>query len=1628
MMRTSCDLTKANSEGDDRNIAQNGNDRHYWYSVKDMMTLLINARKNHLSYKNYEDDAGEDYCSLRPNDQRLFIADPYHESNFAQYLLDDIDQIIGNGVRTRRSWDDMPAQIVIPLLSGAHWRAIRIEINYVKKTISILWDDPYGEGCFLKKLKDKLIESIIMNASRLISKERLNECTLTTESITEVDKTLDQQGLGSNAWDCGPIIISNILDYIKNVNIKNTHFKEYSIKAISDINHEQQLIDLRNAHVKQYSEISGEHVLNVRLQSLRRDESFVAEDFVHKLESVVHPYQQQVAQLSPSKVNILFTLIETNRRVQQTEKYTELAIKEALDYINQHVIPISLDQHYDEEDFDINSINNLLQKRKSEFNKLLFAIGTDNFAKITESGKNFIDKSLFLLEIMYTGDEVTIITRPRRWGKTTNLDMLAKFFAIEVDEAGNPIKVNRYKDLFQNLRIGREYSHLVAEHQGKYPVIFFTFKNVKANKYKDIEANLVFEIKKLFKKFKYLVNSDKLDQDQKNDLNQYLNGKFGTEGIVRSLEFLSSLLKLHHGMNVYLFIDEYDALLNATYDTEEYENTLKLMRSILGNALKGNENLKKSVVTGITKIAKAGLFSDVNNIREYSILKSRYAEYFGFTGDEVQTLLQQAKITDQKIVNAIKEYYNGYNIGGCIIYNPWSIVNFLTDLELSSYWINTEGSVAGDRKLSTGLLITTQMQEQVRELINNCYEGNKKFVEITISPEVVLHQLRGDVAAIWTILAYGGYLSLSHKLINDDLTETYQARIPNREILGIYKQSISFWFRDVLEVDLAGIKCLNIENIEEFQSVVKKLLLQKATIIGDANESLFHSFIDGLYLLKGNTHLLSSEKKAGSGRIDSIYYPIKGKSEKIIIHEYKILRNTYTMQINAKIQEALWQVYEHFYFQEVVSKFNEFRYSNYQQVEIRGIVAFIDENNNNLGMRSLSVLHTMEETIRMLPFFESLKRDDLIKLKEYYTVNDFVQEYRKLGSLQEVLNQLDPLVEANNQRLRDLSSAIGRQELPRGHPKNTRYREDRASSSRKKAKLGEHYTITPSSYQDKHLTRYEKLLIKQGVFITLAPQCETRFELDRVVQHCGSITFFLEHSHNIHAFYISSLIDMINQNQIIADTIICLERKQYGNNLGMPDVVAIANYLEQGNALPAELQNLPIHYDALLYNVAKVRNIKVMGIEGKGLPYPKESLSYHQAREEYMLYQLSNIIKAGKKAIVLLGAQHASLIQKLVLLESNTNLILIPNYKDVAIPFLTYMYKFVEYLVQDFSWQIQELLYSESKSRFEVLKVKYGVKAPFDVFRGSDSEFRKAVLIKLHPDKNLRIDEASDDFAFVTHLREQLSKPFDVQNFINAQMQSIQSFIYKANIGFKLADTFVDATRLVYVPNLYNAQKALMDVAHIYSMYTGVNGYSALIISCDVINKFSQGEYTKAISQVITSISYMLLPTMLASFGVPCIGFGYSIGLTAYAGYNFVLNAYSFYNEFNQKDFKLNSNIAYQALAETLSATYLQTLYDFTVKAKEYEKTAYKVSLAEKGEFGDKLYEYIYSRVVDEKYHPQNNSKAKHIKVMDYDHCMEIIELKAEESDHYYCYNEEQEILDYIVIVGESYIEKVASL
>ncbi len=363
-------------------------------------------------------------------------------------------------------------------------------------------------------------------------------------------------------------------------------------------------------------------------------------------------------------------------------------------------------------------------------------VGTDDFKTLLFNSDVFVDKSLMIKELLEDSGDVILITRPRRWGKSLNMNMLQKFFEIEVDEDGRPLpegeKINNKLFWGGTVDLGfdetKELKPLkissianAIKRQGQFPVISINFKDVKGNSYQEIENGIKRQIIGLFLQHQYLEqyirdNTGLLQEVQKKELKKYFTGELSTDDLKISLKFLSELLFIHFGQKVYILIDEYDTPINSAYiefgnKPKEFENVLKIFRGMFGSALKTNPYLEKGVITGILRIAKANLFSDLNNVSEYTLLDEDFSKFYGFTKGEVDELL--TKVPTKTDPEKIKDWYNGYTFGGEVIYNPWSIMQCLAHKgKLDHYWLDSGGTSLIDKAL-----LSDEMQEDLQNLI-----------------------------------------------------------------------------------------------------------------------------------------------------------------------------------------------------------------------------------------------------------------------------------------------------------------------------------------------------------------------------------------------------------------------------------------------------------------------------------------------------------------------------------------------------------------------------------------------------------------------------------------------------------------------------------------------------------------------------------------------------------------------------------------------------------------------------------------------------------------------------------------------------------------------------------------------
>ena len=377
-------------------------------------------------------------------------------------------------------------------------------------------------------------------------------------------------------------------------------------------------------------------------------------------------------------------------------------------------------------------------------------IGSDDFKKLVIKN-SYVDKSLFVKDIIEDSHDVILITRPRRWGKSSNMSLLQTFLDLEVDKAGTPLpegqKTNpvyftggEVVDNFGRVQLPplQVASHAeTMQHLGQYPVIMTNFKDLGGDCYAKIVAGFKIKLRKTFDQHTYLLASSQLTETEKATFNRYLATDITEEEIEDSLSYLMACLYKHFNQKVWLLIDEYDSALHEAYTTfgnygansyqfsAEFEKVLKLFRKLLGAVLKSDKHLERGVVTGISRIAKANLFSTLNNFTEYGVLDKKFAPYYGFTQAEVDMLCQQQQISEE-LQQEIKEWYNGYSYGGLELYNPWSIARCLFDdaHELKNYW-----EESGSFGFLTKIMIDDAVQKEIQAFMQPPYIQDNLFVE-----------------------------------------------------------------------------------------------------------------------------------------------------------------------------------------------------------------------------------------------------------------------------------------------------------------------------------------------------------------------------------------------------------------------------------------------------------------------------------------------------------------------------------------------------------------------------------------------------------------------------------------------------------------------------------------------------------------------------------------------------------------------------------------------------------------------------------------------------------------------------------------------------------------------------------
>ncbi|OGT22205.1 MAG: hypothetical protein A3C55_05525 [Gammaproteobacteria bacterium RIFCSPHIGHO2_02_FULL_42_13] len=528
-------------------------------------------------------------------------------------------------------------------------------------------------------------------------------------------------------------------------------------------------------------------------------------------------------------------------------------------------------------------------------------IGYDNFREIIDHQLDFVDKSLFIKDIL---DDITtkvsLITRPRRFGKTLNLSMLQHFLAAEADHEPTA-------GLFDNLKIARVANGAYLKHQGQYPVIALTLKDVKHSSFSDALKAIALIMQKTFNQYYELLSRSEILPNEKNAFLRIVNLQADQIELMQSLAFLSTLIFKCYGKKPWLLIDEYDTPIQSGYLYNHYDEMIGFMRGMFGAALKTNPNFERAVITGILRVAKESLFSGLNNLKVCSILDERYSEYFGFTEEEMTALLEQADLLSQ--ADEIKKWYNGYLFGKTIVYNPWSVANCLNEGgKLRPYWVNTSDNLLVKQLFAVADNPTKIMLESLirNEPVETLVDEYVTFINMNMSP-----------SAIWSLLLASGYLkAISCRPEENQLKCTLLP--PNYEVSLVYRSMVKEWFFDRIghEQYAEFVGALLKGNITDFTKMLRKFLVETFSVFdvtGTNPEKFYHGFVLGLISSTSETHLIKSNRESGYGRYDVLVMPKAGAKTTVpgLILEFKVAEKNETLLASA--QEALQQIEKRHY-------------------------------------------------------------------------------------------------------------------------------------------------------------------------------------------------------------------------------------------------------------------------------------------------------------------------------------------------------------------------------------------------------------------------------------------------------------------------------------------------------------------------------------------------------------------------------------------------------------------------------------------------------------------------------------------------------------------------------------------
>ena len=527
-------------------------------------------------------------------------------------------------------------------------------------------------------------------------------------------------------------------------------------------------------------------------------------------------------------------------------------------------------------------------------------IGIQEFDKIIEGNYFYVDKTSFIKEWWESGDDVTLITRPRRFGKTLNMSMVNHFFSIEYASQG---------DIFEGLFIWEEEKY--RELQGTYPVINLSFANVKEKDFETVKTRINQIISDLYSKHYYLLDSDVLTEIDK-EFYQSVGVNMPEVVATMALHKLSDYLYRYYGKKVIILLDEYDTPMQEAYVNGFWNELVAFTRSLFNSTFKTNPWLARGIMTGITRVSKDSVFSDLNHLEVVTTTSDKYATAFGFTEEEVFAALDECGLGSKK--EEVKEWYDGFTFGTHTdIYNPWSILNYLDKRDLTTYWANTSSNSLVGKLIQEG---NGAMKKQFEELLL----GN--HLQVPIDEQIVYNQLDDNEDAIWSLLLASGYL----KVLDYDRMENlepgeevcYELAVTNREVQIMFEGMVKSWFKKTKGDYNDFIKAMLMKDVDAMNEYMNQMSLELFSSFDTGKraskkaqpERFYHGFVLGLMVDLKREYIVTSNRESGFGRYDVVIEPKNPKENPAVILEFKVFNHRREASLEETVVAALAQIEE----------------------------------------------------------------------------------------------------------------------------------------------------------------------------------------------------------------------------------------------------------------------------------------------------------------------------------------------------------------------------------------------------------------------------------------------------------------------------------------------------------------------------------------------------------------------------------------------------------------------------------------------------------------------------------------------------------------------------------------------